>query len=525
MQIYGRVWFRLFVPNPDLAIHPELRLVTDKWSASIPKPNCLLQPWRFRFLNEEHQCRFPEDWNNSTREKLWLYNLHYFDELQNTGAEPRLEWHILLIEKWVRDNAPGQGNGWEPYPLSLRIVNWIKWVLNGNQLSPEALQSLAVQVRYLFKRIEYHFLGNHLFTNAKALLFAGLFFQGSEAEKWLERSFNIFAQELPEQVLKDGGHFERSPMYHAIILEDLLDIVNIMRTYQFSVPGMWEEKVANMLYWLSTMCHPDGEIALFNDAAFSIASSPNAIYEYAHRLGFSKEVRDIPGVTCLDPSGYIRCRQKNMLALLDVGAIGPDYLTAHSHADTLSFELSLYGQRVIVDTGTSCYGSSEERVRQRSTSAHNTITIDDLNSSEVWGGFRVARRAKPGNLEVVETEGEVVVSCTQDGYQRLPGKVIHKRVWIFEEGRATIKDTLSGKFNKALSRFHFHPDVHVTQPSSDTGGEAVLSGGEKVKWMVKGGIAQVVKTTYHPEFGVILENWCLEITLVEQKCEVLFVWG
>ena len=81
------------------------------------------------------------------------------------------------------------------------------------------------------------------------------------------------------------------------------------------------------------------------------------------------------------------------MALLDVAPVGPDYLPGHAHADTLSFELSLFGQRVLVNSGTSQYEAGPERSRQRGTAAHNTVIVDGHDSSEVWAGFRVARRA------------------------------------------------------------------------------------------------------------------------------------
>jgi len=133
---------------------------------------------RFVFLNEEGKLSGPDSWNDPSREKLWLYNLHYFDDLNAVGASERLDWHRALIQRWVVENPPTKGNGWESYPLSLRIVNWVKWGLQGNAMEPDWLDSLAVQVRFLRKRLEVHLLGNHLFANAKALVFAGLYFSG-----------------------------------------------------------------------------------------------------------------------------------------------------------------------------------------------------------------------------------------------------------------------------------------------------------------------------------------------------------
>ena len=114
----------------------------------------------------------------------------------------------------------------------LRIVNWIKWFLAAqpDQVLPSrpGSHSLAVQTRWLRSRLEWHLLGNHLFANAKALVFAGLYFDGAEAQAWLVRGCAILARELPEQILADGGQFERSPMYHALALEDLLDLLNLI---------------------------------------------------------------------------------------------------------------------------------------------------------------------------------------------------------------------------------------------------------------------------------------------------------
>jgi uncharacterized heparinase superfamily protein len=174
----------------------------------------MLSPTTFRFIGHEGSLDGPADWNNPAHAKLWLYNLHYFDDLRAGGSEQRTEWHRDLIERWRRENPPAAGSGWEPYPLSLRIVNWIAWALADHPLDEATLQSLAVQVRHLRATLEFHLLGNHLFANAKALVFAGCFFSGLEADRWLKSGLDLLDGELREQILDDGGHFELSPMYH-----------------------------------------------------------------------------------------------------------------------------------------------------------------------------------------------------------------------------------------------------------------------------------------------------------------------
>ena len=224
-QFYGRLWFRLYRPrvNSTVLSSPP-RLARGNWQPPAARAASMLGPWQFRFLNREHSLPAQGGWNDAALDKLWLYNLHYFDDLNARNADQRSAWHQALLQRWLQENPPVSGNGWEPYPTSLRIVNWVKWLAAGNAAPPGMTQSLATQARWLSKRLEWHLLGNHLFANAKALVFAGLFFEGNEAEAWLAKGLKIIERELPEQVLADGANFERSPMYHAIFLEDVLDL-------------------------------------------------------------------------------------------------------------------------------------------------------------------------------------------------------------------------------------------------------------------------------------------------------------
>ncbi|GAB4342151.1 MAG: heparinase II/III family protein [Desulfobulbaceae bacterium] len=464
------------------------------------------------------------DWNDPARSRLWLYNLHYFDDLLAGDGPSRRQWHEALIQRWIEENPAGTGSGWEPYPLSQRIVNWIKWALNGNSLTAAALDSLAAQARFLRKRIEYHLLGNHLLANGKALLFAGLFFEGAEAEKWLRKGADIVSTQLPEQVLPDGGHFERSPMYHAIVTEDLLDMINLMRAYGRRVPEVFEEAAERMLGWLATMTHPDGGVALFNDAAFGIASTPADLFAYGARLGVALPGNSSGPVRHLKSSGYIRVEAEDAVAFLDVAPLGPDYLPGHGHADTLTFELSLFGRRFIVDSGTSCYGLGDERLRQRGTAAHNTVTINGEDSSEVWAGFRVARRATPKDVEVTASDGEIVVSASHNGYDRLPGRPRHMRNWVFGENSLRIRDEIRGPFQEAVARFHLHPDLKVESGEGRSAGVIAMPGGESVSWEASGGRYFFEESTYHPEFGLSISNRCLVVRFDSNEAELLLRW-
>lgn len=482
------------------------------------------------FLNKEGNLSDRKCWNDTSKGKLWLYNLHYFDDLNAINASEREGWHRALIQRWIAENPPTDGNGWEPYPLSLRIVNWIKWAQQGHELESGWLDSLSIQVRYLRKRLEYHLLGNHLFANAKALVFAGLYFSGDEADEWLTKGVSILVKEIPEQILDDGGHFELSPMYHSIILEDLLDLISLSRVYEdhdllAQKVDSWIVTVQKMRTWLKIMCHPDGKISFFNDATFGVAPNLSELEAYAGRLRLedtTEPEKDInrQSLRKLSESGYIKLEKKQAVILLDVARTGPDYLPGHAHADTLSFELSLFGQRIIVNSGISCYGDSDERLRQRGTAAHSTVEIDGENSSEVWNGFRVARRANPFWLTANETQDIIKVSCSHDGYSRLSGKPVHNRVWEVTDLKLVVTDRIQGQFTRAVARFYLHPDVTVKYDREKKVGTLALEDGNCVDWSVDKGEVSILKSTYHPGFGLNIPNQMIEV--VFDGSEIMF---
>jgi len=525
VQVYGRVRFRLARPSPDLRPAPELRTMHGRWVVPAPRRPSMSGPATFRLLNQERsvdEC----GWDDPGIAKLWRYNLHYFDDLCAEGAVGRSPWHRALMARWVAENPPGRGTGWEPYPASLRIVNWAKWALGGNSLPPECVQSLAVQARWLCRRLEWHLLGNHLFVNAKALVFAGCLFDGPEAASWRAIGLRILREQVPEQILADGGQFERTPMYHALALEDMLDLANLARA--FPVLGaewraMVDERIAPMRRWLGVMCHPDGEVSFFNDSAIGVHPSPVELDAYARRLGFGVSAAPIDGCTVLADSGFVRMQHGDAVVIADVGPVGPDYLPGHAHADTLSFELSLHGRRVLVNSGTSEYGIGAERSRQRGTAAHNTVTVDGQDSSEVWGGFRVARRARPNGLSASFDACAIRVSCAHDGFVRLHPGLLHRRTWELRDGSLFVCDDM-GIRCAARSRWHWCPGISAPGVSAAGISAADLGGGHVLHVAVDGASWTTSASTWHPEFGRTVSNEVSSADFAAPRCTVTLSW-
>jgi uncharacterized heparinase superfamily protein len=358
-------------------------------------------------------------------------------------------------------------------------------------------------------------------ANAKALIFAGSYFQGPEADQWRRIGLSVLSAQLPVQVLSDGGHYELSPMYHSIILEDLLDLVNLRSLNPWlskNFPVALDQFISRMLDWLCAMTHPDGQIAFFNDAAIGVALDPASLTSYALGLGFRPTRRTFAACTLLGDSGYARLHVGDAVVILDVGRVGPDMCPGHCHADTLSFELSLFGQRCVVNAGVSQYGSGPTRDDQRSTASHNTVVVDGKNSSDVWGGFRVGRRARVHGIQLEDRVQSVALSAWHDGYRNLPGRPIHRRRWRLSAGVLEVVDEVDPAY-PAMAHFLLSPNVSAASPGSKlliAGRSVQFEVPEETRW--KSG-------TWHPEFGVSIATRKLEVPLFAGRSRVLVRWS
>jgi uncharacterized heparinase superfamily protein len=308
-------------------------------------------------------------------------------------------------------------------------------------------------------------------------------------------------------------------MYHAIVLEDMLDLVNLLAAFGETVPQDWSPRIAAMRRWLDAMTHPDGELSFFNDAAFGIAPTRAALAEYATRLA-------LPATTAADEtvalaaSGYLCLVNAEAYLLCDCAAVGPDYQPGHAHADTLAFELSLGGRRLLVNSGTSEYGAGPERQRQRGTAAHNTVVLDGENSSQVWGGFRVARRARCQWRMPADTPQSAEAS--HDGYRRLPGANLHRRRWQLEDSQLRIDDSIEGTFARAEAWFHLHPEVSVTESA---GGIELRSASTAARLEFEGAASVSVQYgTWHPRFGEVLPNRRIVVRFAAGKLVTRLSW-
>lgn len=491
-QIFGRGDYTKFVTGK---IPAQQKL---KFQESISSAKSFEAPYAFTFLNLYHSFEAEIDWNFSGFGKLWTYNLNYFEFLLQNGVTKTQGLH--LIHDFI-SNIDELKDGLEPYPISLRIIFWIRFLLKHDITDEKIAKGLYAQTKLLEKNIEYHLLGNHLLENGFAFLFAAYFYNHKGFYKIARE---IITEQLEEQVLPDGGHFELSPMYHQTILYRLLDAVNLVKNnpekFQAELLALLAEKATLMLTWLTNMTFRGGSVPLLNDCAMGIAPKSGALYDYANRLNIAYSSRD-----CLKESGYRKIQKEGYEMIVDIGHIGPDYIPGHAHSDTFNFELHVGGQPFIVDTGTSTYEKNKRRAAERSTVAHNTVMVGHHDQSKVWGGFRVARRAKP---TIIKDKPEQIIA-THNGYKFLG--LHHQRSFSFSANEIVIEDILSQKSDLTAKAFlHFHPTIKIKIENSHV---RTNLGNIRIENALK---VESIPFEYAPRFNQSIPSTKIVITFTEQ---------
>ncbi len=428
-------------------------------------PELLGTGLRFTFLNRSIDMAGSHiDWlapGPGAAHQLWRMNLHYMEYLEGVAAD---RW-AQLVTDWIAAN-PRHTRGawrdsWNSYALSLRIVVWLQELARRGGRLPEsaaaaAAASAAVQAAFLERHLETDLGGNHLIKNIKALLWASAYFEGEDARRWRKKGLGLLASELEKQILADGVHNERSASYHAQVFADLLECRHVLG--EDPPGGALDNALHRMAEVTVNLTHPDGGPVLFNDSGLGMAYSPAECLQVYERL---YERRPDPRkVFALEAAGYYGLRAGDVYLVADCGRIAPDDLPAHGHGDVLSFEISVKGERIVVDQGVFEYTAGEKRMRARSASSHNTLCFEGADQAAFFGAFRCGRRPDVTVLFYEGLPDGFILEGTHNGFGNLPGKPRHVR--RFEAGPAglVIRDRVDGGANRgAQIGYLLHPGV------------------------------------------------------------------
>ena len=407
----------------------------------------------FLLINDCHEVDL-NAWQVPEASHLWNFNLHYFEYCVPLAARyvhardaADLELFKRLVYSWISVCKYPCGDAWHPYTISLRLVNWLICldlfgeVLAGDDNFMGAITaSMYRQYRHLLANQERHLLANHYLENLKTLVICALAFGENDVLAEVERDY---LTQLDEQVLPDGVHYERSMMYHKLILEGMLRVELAYRSVGKVAPAKIVSKVRQMLDAMASIERGMGKTPFFNDAADGVAKECGPLICACHDV-YDYEPDDTK--TAFPDSGFYKLYDGDAALVFFAGEPGPKYMLGHAHCDLLSFELSIGDRPVIVNSGTFAY-QSDLRPYFRSTAAHNTATVDGEEQMECWAEHRVARGVSRVRVEEL-SERRIVAS-----FRNYKG-CLHRRSIELREGGLRIEDATDREEAEVTQRYH-----------------------------------------------------------------------
>ena len=418
------------------------------FKSSIINYTSFLGENKFKFLNITYDFGDKINWNLDQHGKLWCYNLCYFDYLNQKVIDKKE--CIYLVDDFIQ-NYEEITHGRDPYPTSLRIINLIKFIIKNNYYNKKHLDFVYSETVYLSNNLEYHLLANHLLENSFALWFSAHLFDDLNLQN---KSSTLIIDQLNEQIADDGAHYELCPMYHQILLVRLSESISLAKFNPIinnnDVLNNLILKAGLMLGWLSEISFNFNYFIRINDSVEGISPSLDDIKNLSESLKINYIKLN------LSSSGLRVLRSNSFFCLVDISEITPNYQPGHSHADTFNFILYKNNQPIIVDPGISTYENNNIRHRERSSEYHNTVSINEIDNNEVWGSFRVGKRAKVNVL----IDKQNAISASHNGYRSL--NIIHYRHWKLNGDELKITDYVSNSYsNRVISSLHFYPNLNL----------------------------------------------------------------
>ncbi|MBK7809868.1 MAG: alginate lyase family protein [Saprospiraceae bacterium] len=462
-KIFHYKWNRNTTNENLLLIVP--RYLPTKKTVISTVPPCI------KLLNIVQTFNQSIDWNIKSNGALWNYHLQYVEFL----LDPDLK--ISIKEDWLLDISNKiLSNELRPeaFPCSIRIIHTLLFHHQIERDIPEIKNAILLQLNWLQTNLEKHIQANHLLINKIALSFGEIFF-GSEINI---KSHEELIKEIKKQITSDGMHYERSPMYHMEVMKLLLSLYGVCQEQNSSLKLNLHSTLQKMASWLFTFKNDFNYVPPFQDSTLSSIGLASDLLNICDRLM-------IPyNIVQLDQCGYRILKTDVHTVWINGGSIQPDYQPGHAHSDMVHFAWAFQNQPIIVDTGISTYESSQKRLFEKSTSAHNTVNLGNINQSDIWSSFRVGKRAR---IQILKDQakhfGAEVTFASPDSFK-------HTRHFILTEHVLTIEDKTN---TLEISTAHFHFDHTIKDQIEIINQNSIKIKNFLIQW---NGAVKITKHTY-----------------------------
>jgi uncharacterized heparinase superfamily protein len=392
-----------------------------------------------------------------------------------------------LVQSWLADNTGWHPVAWRSDVLATRLFAWVVHFdeLAGREadrlLRRAMLTSLSAQLRHLSRTAAWELTGAARLRALKGLIGGLAAFGGSE--KRIGRALRVVEEELPEQILADGGHRSRDPSMQLAVLRDLVDIRAALRAARVDVPTPVQEAIERMAPMLRFFRHGDRRLALFNNSI----EEDGILVDLVLTRSESKGRAPVQAAQ----SGYQRLQAGHSLVVVDTGRPPPHGFDAHAHAGPLSFELSQGRERIVVNCGG--YRGRQPAWRQaaRASAAHSVLVVADTNAVEIAEDGTLGHAPSTVRCERAEEGGHQWIAASHDGYRQRFGLSYARELYLSADGGDLRgEDRLTGRSGVRYAvRFHLHPAVEATLVNNGTAARLRLASGSV--WLLRASGADI----------------------------------
>lgn len=511
----------------------------------------------YRFYEREKSA--PYDVKRPWEVSRFSYLLNLIQGGVFDTIEDRARQATDILEDWSRSNPLAYSVNWHPMEASVRgitLVMALEMLLAcGERRSAVVapwLRQITTHGAFVWRTREYSDVtGNHYAANVVFLLLAGTLLREyvPEARRWLRLAVQEIPRQIEGQFLSDGVNFEKSVSYHRLVVELFLLAAVVLERSGNPLSGGTRERLHRACWYLAVCRRPDGALPLvgdsddatvlpldhdgtptadaalssaalfFNDGRIKAAAgglTATILWLFGSRgVGQWDELSEesVRGVHHFANGGVIVAHFDDDYLWLDVGEVGLDGRGGHGHNDLLSFELAFAGKPVVVDPGSYVYTADPEaRDLFRSTSYHNTVSVDGEELAPLRGFWRIGNEAEPREVVLREEGDSLELTAAQTGYERLPDPVTHRRRICFSSRLGLIcQDAFESSSKHTVQRFlHFDHGIEV-----EVDGRRASCTSMGRRWLVTwdaSSTARVVKGWVSPSYGQRFPAWILELT-------------
>lgn len=441
--------------------------ITDLWPGNVNQGLVIVEG-DFEFLGTLiHDSDMP--WVAKSVSKNWRASVSEFNWLQDlraVGTDAARNRARHLISLWIdTDGSHWEKNAWSPSAAGNRLSNWIDqrdFLAAG--ANPTFLKKLDASI-YQHNRYLKHLRFILPPGLSKIIAFKGLILTAlcNKNYRYLIRLCKNLDREIETQIFSDGGHTSRNPAKQVELLRHLIDIRAALKHSNEEVSECLQNAIDKVAPMVRFFRHGDGGLALFNGANEGEGWLIDVVLTRS-------EARGKP-FTSAPHSGFERAATNRTLLFMDVGNPAGKGFDEQAHAGALSIEMSVGKERIITNCGAYIGAVDSWAEVQRTTAAHSTVTLENLNSAELISGRGIGIRPESVNSERCEAEGNIWINASLVGYAGRKTITHSRRIYMSANGGDIRgEDTITGgNSQKFVARFHLHPSVQsslVRQASS-----------------------------------------------------------